>query len=71
MTELQAKWDEIYSLASASPVACTLLSEHKYLLPTEGKALDLACGLGGNALMLAASGLSVEAWDISDRKSVV
>lgn len=65
MNALQAKWDAIYSQAPTSPAACTLLASHKYLLPAAGKALDLACGLGGNALMLAAKGLSVEAWDVS------
>ncbi|MDD2759311.1 MAG: methyltransferase domain-containing protein [Methylomonas sp.] len=65
MTALQAKWDAIYSndewLAEASE---TLLS-HRHLLPKKGRALDLACGLGGNAMLLAAHGLSVDAWDIS------
>jgi 2-polyprenyl-3-methyl-5-hydroxy-6-metoxy-1,4-benzoquinol methylase len=28
-------------------------------------ALDLACGLGANALVLAKQGLTTEAWDIS------
>ncbi len=65
MKELQAKWDAMYSQSQTLPVACKLLTEHSYLLPEQGKALDLACGLGGNALMLAACGLSVEAWDIS------
>ena len=65
MSELQAKWDAIYSQSGTFPTACKLLETHGYLLPKQGKALDLACGLGGNALMLAAKGLSVEAWDIS------
>jgi SAM-dependent methyltransferase len=30
------------------------------------RALDLACGAGGNALYLAGLGYQVEAWDISD-----
>jgi SAM-dependent methyltransferase len=42
-----------------------LLSEFAYLLPANGKALDLASGLGGNALFLAARGLTTEAWDLS------
>jgi len=35
------------------------------MLPKEGTALDLACGLGGNAMLLAQSGLDTHAWDIS------
>jgi len=65
MKELQAKWDAIYNKSQTSTAACKLLTEHSLLLPKHGKALDLACGLGGNALLLAAAGLSVEAWDIS------
>jgi tellurite methyltransferase len=38
---------------------------HQHLLPIQGNALDLASGLGGNALILAQQGLQVEAWDIS------
>ena len=61
---LQAKWDAIYR--QALPVsAAGVLSAHQYLLPTQGQALDLACGLGANALLLAKAGLSVDAWDIS------
>jgi SAM-dependent methyltransferase len=35
-------------------------------LPQQGSALELACGLGGNALLLASHGLDTKAWDISD-----
>ncbi|WFP49351.1 methyltransferase domain-containing protein [Methylomonas sp. EFPC3] len=65
MTELQNKWDAIYRNATAAPAAAELLANHLHLLPRQGKALDLACGLGGNALLLAGSGLSVDAWDVS------
>jgi SAM-dependent methyltransferase len=34
-------------------------------LPQRGAALDLACGLGANALLLAEHGLEVSAWDSS------
>lgn len=37
--------------------------ENTHLLPQTGKALDLACGRGGNALYLAAHGLETCAWD--------
>ncbi|WP_246598886.1 class I SAM-dependent methyltransferase [Methylogaea oryzae] len=39
--------------------------DNAHLLPPSGRALDLACGLGGNALLLARLGLRVHAWDIS------
>lgn len=62
---LQAKWDEIYSQAPQQTTAAEVLAAHACLLPKRGRALDLACGLGGNALFLAEAGLSVDAWDIS------
>ncbi len=65
MSDLQAKWDAIYSQNPQTAIAASVLSEHRYLLPHQGRALDLACGLGGNALLLAGQGLRVDAWDIS------
>ncbi len=47
------------------PEPALVLSEFQHLLPSSGEALDLACGLGGNALLLAALGLKTYAWDIS------
>lgn len=35
-------------------------------MPGQGTALDLACGLGANALLLARAGLTVTAWDIAE-----
>ena len=48
-------------------VACDALRENIHLLPQiSGNALDLACGMGGNAILLAQeSKLTVNAWDIS------
>ena len=43
-----------------------VLKENVHLLPKTGKALDLACGLGANALLLAEHGLNTSAWDISE-----
>lgn len=43
-----------------------MLRDHSHLLPSEGDALDLACGRGGNALMLAGLGLRVQAWDYAE-----
>lgn len=65
MTGLQAKWDGIYADNRGPVAAAEVLSANRHLLPTRGKALDLACGSGGNALLLAEHGLQVDAWDIS------
>lgn len=66
MSSLQTKWDRIYSERPVvSPSASTVLQQNKHLLPESGSALDLACGQGGNALLLAESGLTVQAWDLS------
>jgi tellurite methyltransferase len=60
------KWDAVYrNRADVSLIAATVLAEHCFLLPNTGTALDLACGLGANALLLAEQGLDVHAWDIS------
>ncbi|MEJ2687913.1 MAG: class I SAM-dependent methyltransferase [Gammaproteobacteria bacterium] len=42
-----------------------VLAQNRHLLPARGSALDLACGRGGNALLLAAGGLQTWAWDWS------
>ncbi|WKJ90534.1 methyltransferase domain-containing protein [Methylomonas montana] len=65
MIDLQHKWDAVYSKADTPTTAAEVLARHQYLLPESGRALDLACGLGGNALFLANCGLQVDAWDIS------
>ena len=64
-TPLTAKWDGRYRDAGgvARPMWC--LEENAHLLPSGGTALDLACGLGGNALFLAGQGLETTAWDLS------
>lgn len=63
---LQAKWDQHYANAAAvTPLPARVLVENAHLLPTGGAALDVACGLGGNALFLARRGFEVTAWDIS------
>jgi len=61
----QQHWDRRYSNVNSSPQPAQVLTDNHNLLPTHGQALDLACGLGGNALWLAKRGLSVEAWDCS------
>jgi tellurite methyltransferase len=60
------KWDARYrdSHSNTDCVAAVLL-EQQHRLPQNGRALDLAAGLGGNAIYLAKHGLEVHAWDIS------
>ena len=66
MTDLQDKWDAIYhKREDLIPDPATMLPLYAHLLPTKGRALDLACGLGGNAFFMAKQGLQVDAWDIS------
>lgn len=66
MDAITSKWDQIYSKSDlAFSTAIEVLSENNFLLPKTGLALDLACGLGANAIFLAEHGLAVTAWDIS------
>lgn len=63
----EAKWDRIYLSRTEQPAQPDkMLMSLEHLLPRTGRALDLACGTGGNSLWLAARGLDVDAWDISD-----
>lgn len=64
------KWNARYltrnnSVPDPAPEPAIVLKEYEHLLPEKGDALDLACGLGGNALFLAKKGLRVHAWDFS------
>ena len=63
--ELQAQWDARYAKNSDIPQACQVLREFSHLLPAQGHALDLGCGMGGNAILLAKHGLATSAWDLS------
>jgi len=66
MSDERQRWDERYraaELEQASPAEVVLSFQH--LLPQQGEALDLACGLGANALLLAQHGLHTHAWDSS------
>lgn len=60
------KWDARYREAQEIGQATRVLRENLHLLPRSGRALDLACGLGAHALLLAAQGLETYAWDISE-----
>ena len=67
MSEFErTEWDRRYAEGEYRPRAAPspLLEEWLPRLPT-GRALDLACGAGRNALRLAEAGFAVEAIDIS------
>ncbi len=59
------KWDRIYASRPAGGEPAEVLADNLHLLPRVGTALDLACGLGGNAVALARAGLTVDATDVS------
>lgn len=66
MDTMKNKWDERYrgrAAGDAQPAA--VLSAGLRYLPPPGTALDLACGLGANAIALARRGFRVDAWDLS------
>ncbi|TFG65979.1 MAG: hypothetical protein E4H27_10335 [Anaerolineales bacterium] len=63
---IKEKWNERYRAATGKRQASRVLKENLQLLPDNGRALDLACGSGGNSVLLAQQGLKVEAWDIAD-----
>lgn len=63
--ELTNRWNQRHRDAADAGRVAHVLQEYQYLLPSSGRALDLACGRGANALRLAAHGLGVSAWDIS------
>lgn len=59
------KWNQRYAERQEANHPAQVLIENKHLLPSQGKALELACGMGGNSLFLARQGLSVTALDFS------
>ncbi len=63
-SDLRVKWDRIHS-SGDWPDPARVLTDFAHLLPSRGKALEVACGLGSNALFLARRGMSVEALDLS------
>ncbi len=63
--ERQQHWDDKWSnRREALPSVCDLLLKYQAQL-TPGRALDVACGLGQNAIWLAQYGFEVDAVDIS------
>ncbi|MDH5190335.1 MAG: class I SAM-dependent methyltransferase [Gammaproteobacteria bacterium] len=66
-SDLKQKWDSRYKESEVTDSApAAVLQENLHLLPSQGNALDLACGLGANAVLLAQNNLNVTAWDISE-----
>ncbi|NOR80711.1 MAG: methyltransferase domain-containing protein [Methyloprofundus sp.] len=62
---LADKWNQIYQSQTIRSEPVAVLVENLFLLPKTGRALDLAGGLGENALLLAKQGLTTEGWYIS------
>ena len=63
----RAKWEARYGTrddAAATEPPASLLVEHRGLLPA-GRALDVACGDGRNAVWLAREGFAVDAIDVA------
>ena len=67
--EDRIRWDARYSgidpAAEGAPGPPPRFAAHEHLLPTAGRALDVACGRGRCAVWLAARGLSVWGLDVS------
>lgn len=59
------KWNQRHGKAENEGRPAQVLLRNLHLLPASGKALDLACGRGANALLLAERGLETHAWDFS------
>lgn len=60
------RWDDHGRADSpGAPLPRAVLADNSHLLPASGLALELACGRGGNALLLARRGLTVTARDVS------
>ena len=63
----QQHWDDKWSRRPAEkrPAVCALLIKYLGRVPERGRALDVACGLGQNAIWLAQHGFQVDGVDIS------
>jgi len=61
------EWNNRYQTPLTDiPPPCQVVAAYAHLLPATGTALDLACGLGANALLLARHGLETYAWDYAE-----
>ncbi len=65
MDEVAARWDRRYRQRSAPAEPSALLTGLEDLLPTAGRALDVAGGAGRHAVWLARRGLDVCLVDVS------
>jgi SAM-dependent methyltransferase len=63
----RTRWEARYAARTDAPADApsSLLTGHRHLLPPAGRALDLACGEGRNALWLARQGFVVDAIDFA------
>ena len=66
MSDAAKEWDERYREGRGMPdEPSALLVENRALLPTGGRALDIAMGSGRNAIYLASQGFRVTGVDVS------
>jgi SAM-dependent methyltransferase len=67
--EDRIRWDDRYARLGPAPVGASvpppLIAPYEHLLPTTGRAIDVACGRGVGAVWLACRGLEVWGLDIS------
>jgi SAM-dependent methyltransferase len=60
----RARWNERWTRRDYADLEpAEVVQRYSYLLPPGGEVLEVACGLGVNALHLAANGFQVTAWD--------
>ena len=59
------RWEQRHADTEGIGEVAQVVRENGHLLSPGLKALDLACGRGANALLLARWGLQVSAWDFS------
>ena len=64
--EKREKWNYHYKTLKDTGSVADVLKENVSLLPSDGVALDIACGTGANSFFLASLGMEVKAWDFSE-----
>ena len=65
MRDAASIWDEKYRQGEGPLEPADLLVQYRHLLPEGGQALDVAMGIGRNALHLASLGFQVTGIDVS------